>query len=82
MKHDVRKQASEYTKAHKRKKRWYKIVTCLAAVVVFCTAYALIMPAITLEKNSCDIPEHTHSEACYSQETVTKKVYFLTTVPF
>lgn len=68
MKHDVRKQASEYTKAHKRKKRWYKIVTCLAAVVVFCTAYALIMPAVTLEqKTICGMEEHRHDSSCYAE---------------
>lgn len=43
-------------------------MTCLAAVVVFCTTYALILPALTMEKQ-CDIPEHTHSEACYTQVT-------------
>lgn len=42
-------------------------MTCLAAVVVFCTTYALILPAITMEKETCPIPEHIHSEACYAQ---------------
>jgi len=37
--------------------------------VVFCTVYALILPAITMEKGACEIPEHTHSEACYTQVT-------------
>ena len=58
--------AQEYSKAHRRKTLWYRAVTCLAAVVVFCTTYALILPAITLEKQ-CDIPEHTHTDACYTQ---------------
>ena len=56
-------------KAHKRKKSWYRVVTGLACVVVFCTVYALILPAITMEKGACEIPEHTHSEACYTQVT-------------
>ena len=47
-------------------------MTCLAAVVVFCTTYALILPAITMEKQ-CEIPEHTHSEACYTQVTDLEK---------
>ena len=63
---DALQGAEKYTKAHRRKKRWYQVVTCLAAVVVFCTTYALILPAITLEKQ-CDIPEHTHTDACYTQ---------------
>ena len=63
---DALQGTEKYTKAHLRKKRWYQMVTCLAAVVVFCTTYALILPAITLEKQ-CDIPEHTHTDACYTQ---------------
>ena len=59
--------AERYTRAHRRKRRWYQVTTCLAAVVVFCTTYALILPAITLEKQ-CEIPEHTHTEACYTSE--------------
>lgn len=59
--------AERYTRAHRRKRRWYQVTTCLAAVVVFCTTYALILPAITLEKQ-CEIPEHTHTEDCYTSE--------------
>ena len=72
MKLDALPGAKKYTKAHQRKKRWYRVVTCLAAVVVFCTTYALILPAITLEKK-CEIPEHTHTEACYTRVTTQEK---------
>lgn len=69
MKHGALQSAEKYTKTHQRKKRWYRVVTGLACVVVFCTVYALILPAITMEKGACEIPEHTHSEACYTQVT-------------
>ena len=69
MKHGALQSAEKYTKAHQRKKRWYRVVTGLACVVVFCTVYALILPAVTMEKGACEIPEHTHSEACYTQVT-------------
>lgn len=71
MKQDALQGAEKYTKAHQRRKRWYQVVTSLACAVVFCTVYALILPlpAITLEKGECEIPEHTHSEACYTQIT-------------
>lgn len=59
--------AEPYASAHRRKRRWYQVMTCLAAAVVFCTTYALILPAITLEKQ-CALPEHTHTEACYTSE--------------
>lgn len=68
MKQDALQGTEKYTKAHQRKKRWYRVVTGLACVVVFCTVYALILPAITLEKQ-CDIPEHTHTDDCYTQVT-------------
>lgn len=35
--------------------------------MVFGTTYALILPAVTMEKGVCEIPEHTHSAACYTQ---------------
>lgn len=69
MKQNALQGAEKYTKARQRKKRWYRAVTALACVVVFCTVYALILPAITMEKGACEIPEHTHSEACYTQAT-------------
>lgn len=65
-------EAEKYLKNQRGRKLWYRIVTCLAAVVVFCTAYALILPAVTLEK-TCEISVHTHSNACYSQITSIKK---------
>ena len=75
MRNDVNKKAAEYTTAHKKKKRLYKVVTCLASVVVFCTTYALILPAITLESKACTIPEHVHTDACYTHVTTeTEKV--------
>lgn len=72
MNESVLREAEMYASAHKRKRHWYQIVTCLAGVVVFCTTYALILPAITLEKQ-CDIPEHTHTDTCYTQVTCREK---------
>lgn len=72
MKYDVLRGAEKYTKVHKRKRLRHRVVTVLAGVVVFCTTYALILPAITLEKQ-CDIPEHTHTDACYAQVTSVEK---------
>ncbi len=40
----------------------------MACGVVFCTVYALILPAITLEKPpDCGIPEHIHTAECYTK---------------
>lgn len=56
------------TQTTKRRRRvWSRFVRVLAMVVVFCTTYALILPAITMEKSAvCGLEEHTHSEACYA----------------
>lgn len=79
MKHNTLKNAEKYTKAHQKKKRWYQVVTVLACVVVFCTVYALILPAITLENSQCEKQEHTHTQNCYTQVTsVTKQVLVCT----
>ena len=72
MRQDVLRNAEKYTKVHKRNHLRHRVVTALAGVVVFCTTYALILPAITLEKQ-CDIPEHTHTDACYAQVTSVEK---------
>ncbi len=46
----------------------------MAGVVVFCTTYALILPAITMEQDVfCGLEEHVHTEACF-QETVQKNL--------
>lgn len=68
MEHNELPSAAGYSAKRRRRKRWHRVVTCLAAVVVFCTTYALILPAITLEK-TCDIPEHRHTESCYAVVT-------------
>ena len=70
MKQDVLQNADQYMKERRRKKWWHKVVISLAAIVVFCTTYALILPAVTMEKQ-CDIPEHTHTDACFQTEELT-----------
>ena len=72
---------ADFLYRQKRRKIWHKIVSFMAAVVVFCTTYALILPAITLEKQlicTIDDIEHVHDETCYSssqQEEVVQRMY-------
>ena len=50
---------------------WYRLVSGFAALVVFITTYALVLPAITLEKTAaCGIEEHQHDESCYESRLV------------
>lgn len=54
-----------------RLKRWRKMMLCLSCIVVFCTVYVLILPAITLErKTTCGQEEHVHTEECYSADNL------------
>ncbi len=49
-----------------KKRSWKRLVTILSCVVVFCTTYALILPAVAQSKTYyCGKEEHTHSEECY-----------------
>ena len=41
-------------KKRKELKRWQRIVTALAAVITFATTYALILPAITVERDNTE----------------------------
>lgn len=53
-----------------KQKIWKNTVRVIAWIVAFCTTYALILPAITLEMEmSCGLAEHTHTQDCYVQIT-------------
>lgn len=58
---------AQILRSQQQRSRWRRVVTCMAAVVVFCTTYALILPAITLTA-SCGLEEHTHTAACYAND--------------
>lgn len=69
MKQRLSEQITSYHNAHARKKRWKRIVMVLSCIVVFCTTYALILPAITMTQTpDCGKEAHSHEDACY--ETV------------
>ena len=62
----MNKDAESYNRRRRRKKIWKKILCVLGCVVVFCTTYALILPAITLDKGPvCGLEEHEHTDSCY-----------------
>ena len=66
MKRDILGKAVKLNIDRRRRKRWQKVVSGLAALVVFATTYALILPAITMESETlCGLAEHTHTDACW-----------------
>ncbi|WP_290138692.1 fibro-slime domain-containing protein [uncultured Dubosiella sp.] len=50
------------------KRVWHRCVTALSCLVVFCTTYALILPAVALEHDKttfyCEKEEHQHTDEC------------------
>ncbi len=62
-------EAIKLNKERKRKKVWQNAVRFLAAGVVFCTTYALILPAITMNRDPiCGMEAHEHEDSCYGQQ--------------
>jgi len=61
-----------YETRRKSRKIFRQFLRIMCCVVAFVTTYALILPAITLEKQTfCGEEEHTHSESCYLLQTQT-----------
>ena len=64
---------AQYVKNSRYRRAWHKAVQVMACIVVFCTTYALILPAITVEQTYfCGMEVHEHTEQCYVQETDTR----------
>ena len=68
MQNRYRRKIQQYIKISRYRSAWRKIVRAMACVVVFCTTYALILPAITMEKTHfCGLEAHEHTDTCYSR---------------
>ena len=67
MQRKLLRDAEQYARQNQRRHIRNRFVQILACVVVFCTTYALILPAITMEKMQCELEEHTHSETCFKK---------------
>lgn len=66
MKKVLLRRAIKLNNERKRRNILRKTVQALSAVVVFCTTYALILPAITMEQDRlCGLQAHTHEARCY-----------------
>lgn len=71
MKKILLREAAKHKLQNRRRKRWQKTVSILACLVVFCTVYALILPALTAEADTyCGKDEHTHTEDCYEDKLI------------
>lgn len=72
----IKKMYKGFQTAHQKHKAWQRVVTILACFVVFCTTYALILPAITMDTTAdpnaifCGNEAHRHGENCYNENQV------------
>ena len=56
-------------KQRRLKRFWSRLVSVMMCVVVFCTTYALILPAITKETDTfCGLEAHEHTSDCFPQQ--------------
>ena len=68
MNRDIQRQTEQLNKKRLLRQRWHRWFSVPACAVVFVTAYALILPAITLDTapdTYCGQEEHIHTDECY-----------------
>ncbi len=72
MEHITSGRGEKFLQRYKKWKRWQKIVSVMACIVVFCTTYALILPAITMTNQTqvleCGLEVHKHTKDCYDKD--------------
>ncbi len=67
----MNKKIGIYIRKKFHKKRLRQFAFMMACIVVFCTTYALLLPAVTLEKTAeCGLEEHQHEDSCYEDQLV------------
>ncbi len=68
MNHETIVRTQQLKRKRRIKARLKRVFMVLACVVVFCTTYALILPAITSSADTfCGFEEHFHTPECYEQ---------------
>ena len=71
MEQNLERQVKSIAKKNRRRRVWSKLLGIVMCLVVFCTTYALILPAITKETDVfCGLEAHTHEEACYEKTLI------------
>ena len=71
MERDIQRSLDNQIKKQRRRRVWKRILSVLGSIVVFCTTYALILPAITMSETSyCGKEEHLHDNECYVSQLI------------
>ena len=71
MQSSLSQRVQRYIQEHLHERHWRRVVTVLACIVVFCTTYALVLPALTLTGGTfCGKEAHCHSDECYEKALI------------
>lgn len=75
MQEKIQQTAADYLARNHRRRTWKTVVSVLAGIVVFCTTYALILPAITMENYTtyCGFEAHQHGPECYEKTLICRQ---------
>ncbi len=71
MRNDILREATAILARNRRRRAWKKVVIVFACIAVFCTTYALILPALTMDQAAyCGKAPHEHDPACYEKTLI------------
>lgn len=63
---NMTRKVEQMVRRNAKRKLWRRAVSIPAAIVVFVTTYALILPAIAMERDTyCGLEAHRHEDGCY-----------------
>jgi hypothetical protein len=69
LEHSFQTEVLQKLKQKRRKRFWKRVLSAMMCLVVFCTTYALILPAITKETDTfCGMEAHTHTAKCFARQ--------------
>lgn len=58
-------------KDRRTRRLWSRTISIVAALVVFVTTYALVLPAITMERQAyCGLEAHQHTDECFERRLI------------
>ena len=58
-------------KDRRTRRLWSRTISIVAALVVFVTTYALVLPAITMESQAyCGLEAHQHTDDCFERQLI------------
>ncbi len=66
---NMMRKVERMARGNAKRRLWQRVVAVPAAIVVFVTTYALILPAIAMERDTyCGLEAHQHTDECYTAQ--------------